>query len=145
MMNYKLFLFFLLMLFFQKSKAQRIVWCNVAIISNDSLLIKKQPNLYTWDTLSFTRYEPKSNSIITYKYCNQTKHDTCKQYGNKKNLYLTQKPNNDFECVLINIRDDNTEIINSILIYGELKKYVSKNSKNIPNKSERNSKKVSRR
>lgn len=130
MMNYKLFLIFLLMLFFRKSEAQRIVWCNVAIVPNDSLLTKKQPHLFTWDTLSFTRYEPKSNSIITYKYCNQTKHDTCKQYGNKKNLYLTQKPNNDFECVLINIRDDNTEIINSILIYGELKKHIGKNSKN---------------
>lgn len=125
---------------FYKSQAQRIVWCNVAIVPNDSLLIKKQPNLFTWDTLSFTRYEPKSNSIITFKYCNQTKHDTCKQYGNKKNLYLTQKPNNDFECVLINIRDDNTEIINSLLIYGELKKYIGRNSKS----KMRNSKKISR-
>lgn len=140
MMNYKLFFGFVLLLFFQKSEAQRIVWCNVAIVPNDSLLIKKQPNLFTWDTLSFTRYEPKSNSIITYKYCNQTKHDTCKQYGNKKNLYLTQKPNNDFECVLINIRDDNTEIINSIMIYGELKKYIGRNS----NSKMRNSKKISR-
>ncbi len=125
---------------FYKSQAQRIVWCNVAIVPSDSLLIKKQPNLFTWDTLSFTRYEPKSNSIITYKYCNQTKHDTCKQYGNKKNLYLTQKPNNDFECVLINVRDDNTEIINSIMIYGELKKYMKLNSKS----KMRNSKKISR-
>jgi hypothetical protein len=128
------------LLVFYKSNAQRIVWCNVAIVPSDSLLIKKQPNLFTWDTLSFTRYEAKSNSIITYKYCNQTKHDTCKQYGNKKNLYLTQKPNNDFECVLINIRDDNTEIINSILIYGELKKHMKLNSK----KKIRNSKKFSR-
>jgi hypothetical protein len=125
---------------FIQTQAQRIVWCNVAIVPNDSLLIKKQPHLFTWDTLSFTRYEPKSNSIITYKYCNQTKHDTCKQYGNKKNLYLTQKPNNDFECVLINVRDDNTEIINSILIYEELKKYLKRNSKN----KIRNSKKISR-
>ena len=125
---------------FYKSQAQRIVWCNVAIVPSDSLLIKKQLNLFTWDTLSFTRYEPKSNSIITYKYCNQTKHDTCKQYGNKKNLYLTQKPNNDFECVLINVRDDNTEIINSIMIYGELKKYMKLNSKS----KMRNSKKISR-
>ncbi|MFZ4799217.1 MAG: hypothetical protein ACOYMA_17085 [Bacteroidia bacterium] len=141
-MNFKLLIITIFTLFvLNKSQAQRIVWCNVAIVPNDSLLIKKQPNLFTWDTLSFTRYEPKSNSIITYKYCNQTKHDTCKQYGNKKNLYLTQKPNNDFECVLINIRDDNTEIINSIMIYGELKKHVNLNS----NKKIRNSKKVSRR
>jgi hypothetical protein len=140
-MNYKSLIITIFTLFvFYKSQAQRIVWCNVAIIPNDSLLIKKQPNLFTWDTLSFTRYEPKSNSIITYKYCNQTKHDTCKQYGNKKNLFLTKKPNNDFECVLINVRDDNTEIINSLLIYGELKKHVNLNSK----KKTRNSKKISR-
>ena len=140
-MKYKILIFLMLTIFsYSKSQAQRIVWCNVAIVPSDSLLIKKQPNLFTWDTLSFTRYEPKSNSIITYKYCNQTKHDTCKQYGNKKNLYLTQKPNNDFECVLINIRDDNTEIINSILIYGELKKHIGRNS----NKKIRNSKKSSR-
>ena len=140
-MNYKTIFITIFTLFvYTKTQAQRIVWCNVAIVPNDSLLIKKQPHLFTWDTLSFTRYEPKSNSIITFKYCNQTKHDTCKQYGNKKNLFLTQKPNNDFECVLINIRDDNTEIINSLLIYGELKKYVKLNSKN----KLRNKKKVSR-
>lgn len=130
---------------FSKTQAQRIVWCNVAIVPTDSVILKKQPKLFTWDTLSFTRYEPKSNSIITYKYCNQTKNDTCKQYGNKKNLFLTPKPNNDFECVLINVRDDNTEIINSLLIYGELKKFIGINSKKIPKKSELNSKKVSRR
>jgi len=141
-MNYKGLLLLIFSLFFySKTHAQRIVWCNVAIVPTDSVILKKQPKLFTWDTLSFTRYEPKSNSIITYKYCNQTKHDTCKQYGNKKNLFLTPKPNNDFECVLINIRDDNTEIINSLLIYGELKKYIEINS----NKKIRNSKKVSSR
>ncbi|MEI7979859.1 MAG: hypothetical protein WCI53_13510 [Bacteroidota bacterium] len=141
-MNYKGILIFIFSLFvYSKSQAQRIVWCNVAIVPTDSIILKKQPYLLTWDTLSFTRYEPKSNSIITFKYCNQTKHDSCKQYGNKKNLFLTAKPNNDFECVLINIRDDNTEIINSILIYGELKKYVKRNSKN----KILNSKKVSRK
>lgn len=142
MMNYKIIFSLIFSLFvYSKSQAQRIVWCNVAIVPTDSVILKKQPKLFTWDTLSFTRYEPKSNSIITYKYCNQTKYDTCKQYGNKKNLFLTPKPNNDFECVLINIRDDNTEIINSLLIYGELKKYIGINS----NKKIRNSKKVSRR
>lgn len=136
MMNCKFLLIIFLLLFINKTQAQRIVWCNVAIVPKDSFLITKQPKLFTWDTLSFTRYEPKSKSIITYKYCNQTKHDTCKQYGNKKNLFLTPKPNNDFECVLINIRDDNTEIINSLLIYVELKKYIQPNS----NKKIRNSK-----
>jgi hypothetical protein len=141
-MNYKGILIFIFSLFiYSKSQAQRIVWCNVAIVPTDSIILKKQPYLLTWDTLSFTRYEPKSNSIITFKYCNQTKHDSCKQYGNKKNLFLTAKPNNDFECVLINIRDDNTEIINSILIYGELKKHVKRNSKN----KILNSKKISRK
>jgi len=125
----KMFLLLIGFLIFNKIYAQRTVWCNVNIVTTDSVILKKQPYLFTWNTLSFTRFEPKSNSIITFKYCNQTKHDTCKQYGNKKNLFLSPKSNNDFECVLVNIKDDNTEIINSIFIYNELKKYVKLNLK----------------
>lgn len=108
-----------------KVNAQTIVWNNVSIQCTDVNIYSKFPALFTWDSLSFTRYEPKSNSIITFKYCNQTKHDSCKWIGRRKDLYIEANYVTDFDCVLIDPVIDNTEIINSMLMYMELKNYLA--------------------
>lgn len=112
-----------------QAQKTKVIRCNVVIECLDSIVCKQYPKLLNWDTLSFTRYEPKSNRMIRYQYCNQSYNDSCRWIGNKKILSLAHSLENLFNCRLMDARSKNIEIVNSYMMAAELKKRIRKNSK----------------